>query len=368
VALKTSDFDYDLDSERIAQTPLEPRDASRMMVVNRTDGSISHRHFRDIGDYFSAGDLLIFNDTRVISARLFARKMVHAGSERGKARKGGLVELLLLHRRENGHWHALVKGKRVREGTRLTLFEPHSERQAGIQATIVAEGESGERVVAFEPPLHIGTTLDRIGAVPLPPYIHASLSDPERYQTVYSHDPGSAAAPTAGLHFTPELLLALRRQGVEFGFITLHIGLDTFQPVVAEYVKNHAMHSEFVKLSPHTTQQINQARLEGRRVVAVGTTVVRALESAAQKASCSDEDICAWRTVAAFEGPTKLFIRSNHRFRIVDRLITNFHLPRSTLLMLVSAFAGRDLTRQAYETAIENDYRFYSFGDAMFIL
>ena len=368
LALKTSDFDYDLDPKRIAQTPLEPRDASRMMVVNRADGSINHRRFRDIGDCFSAGDLLIFNDTRVILARLFARKMVPPGPGRSETREGGHVELLLLNRRENGHWHALVKGKRVREGTRLALLEPHGERRAGVQATIVAEGERGERVITFEPPLDIGMTLDRIGTVPLPPYIHTSLDDPERYQTVYSHHPGSAAAPTAGLHFTPELLLALRRQGVEFGFVTLHIGLDTFQPVAVEYVKNHSMHSEFVTLNLQTAQQINQARLAGRSVVAVGTTVARALESAAQKASCSDEDTCAWQTVAAFEGPTELFIMPGHRFRVVDRLITNFHLPRSTLLMLVSAFAGLDLTRQAYQAAIESDYRFYSFGDAMFIL
>lgn len=368
LALKTSDFDYDLDPKRIAQTPLEPRDASRMMVVNRADGSINHRRFQDIGDYFSAGDLLIFNDTRVILARLFARKTVPYGHRRSKTEKGGRVELLLLNQRENGHWHALVKGKRVREGTCLNLLEPHSGHRAGVQATIVAEGERGERVIAFEPPLDIGMTLNRIGTVPLPPYIHTSLGDPERYQTVYSCHLGSAAAPTAGLHFTPELLLALRRQGVEFGFVTLHIGLDTFQPVAEEYVKNHSMHSESVVLSPQTARQINQARLAGRRVIAVGTTVVRALESAAQKASCSDGDICAWQTVAAFEGPTELFIVSGHRFRVIDRLITNFHLPRSTLLMLVSAFAGLDLTRQAYQAAIENDYRFYSFGDAMLIL
>ena len=368
LALKTSEFDYDLDRNRIAQTPLEPRDASHMMVVNRANGSIVHRRFRDIGDYLSAGDLLIFNDTRVISARLFARKILPPGPGRSKTREGGHVELLLLNRRENGHWHALVKGKRVREGTRLTLLEPDSERRAGVQATVGAVGERGERVIAFEPPLDIGVTLDRVGSVPLPPYIHTSLANPERYQTVYARRPGSAAAPTAGLHFTPELLLALRQQGVEFGFVTLHIGLDTFRPVAAEYAKNHSMHSEFAVLSRQTAQQINQARLAGRRVVAVGTTAVRVLESAAQEASCADEDMCAWQTVAAFEGPTELFIIPGHRFRAVDALITNFHLPRSTLLMLVSAFAGLDLTRQAYQMAAENDYRFYSFGDAMFIL
>lgn len=366
--MKTSEFDYDLDPKRIAQTPLELRDASRLMVVNRMEGSIVDRHFRDIGDYLSAGDLLIFNDTRVIAARLFARKISSPGPGERSPREGGRVELLLLNRREDGNWHALVKGKRVRKGTRLTLLEPGGERRAGIEATVVGVGDRGERVIAFDPPLDIGAVLDRIGTVPLPPYIHTRLDDPERYQTVYAHRLGSAAAPTAGLHFTPELLLALRQQRVEFGFVTLHIGLDTFQPVVAEYVQDHPMHSEFVVLNQQTAQKINQARLAGRRVIAVGTTAVRVLEAAAQKAACMSEDACAWQTVAAFEGATELFITPGYRFRAVDRLITNFHLPRSTLLMLVSAFAGLDLTRRAYQRAIDNDYRFYSFGDAMMIL
>jgi S-adenosylmethionine:tRNA ribosyltransferase-isomerase len=366
--MKTSEFDYDLNPKRIAQLPLEPRDAARLMVVDRADRGITHRHFRDIGAYLSAGDLMIFNDTRVIPARLFARKILPPRSTNGAATVGGRVELLLLNRRENGYWHALVKGKRVRQGTRLTLLEPDSEQRAGVEATVVDVGERGERVLAFDPPLDSGGTLERIGAVPLPPYIHTSLEDSERYQTVYARRPGSAAAPTAGLHFTPELLVALRQQGIEYGFITLHIGLDTFRPVATEDIQDHPMHSEWAVLSPQTARRINKARLAGHRVVAVGTTAVRVLESAAHKAACVGDGECAWQSVAAFEGPTDLFITPGYHFKAVDRLITNFHLPRSTLLMLVSAFAGLDLTRQAYQVAIDTGYRFYSFGDAMLIL
>lgn len=366
--MKTCEFDYDLDPKRIAQTPLEPRDASRLMVVNRADDTVAHRHFRDIGDYLSAGDLLVFNNSRVIPARLFARKVLPSGPGGTKASEGGRVELLLLNRQANGHWQALVKGKRVRKGTRLALLAPDSERQVGVEALVLDVGERGERMIAFDPPLDTYSALDQIGTVPLPPYIHTNLSDPERYQTVYARWPGSAAAPTAGLHFTPESLLALRQRGVEFGFVTLHIGLDTFRPVVAEEIEDHVMHSEFAVLSPQVAQQINETRLSGRRVVAVGTTVVRVLESAAQEAARMCEGTCAWQTVAAFEGPTELFISPGYRFRVVDSMITNFHLPRSTLLMLVSAFAGVDLTRRAYQTAIEEGYRFYSFGDVMVIL
>jgi S-adenosylmethionine:tRNA ribosyltransferase-isomerase len=378
--MKTSEFDYLLDPERIAQTPLEPRDASRLMVVSRADGSIAHRHFCDIGDYLSAGDFLVFNDSRVIPARLFAHKLHAPQSGETGPQKGGRVELLLLNQQENGHWHVLIKGKRVRQGTRLGLVEPAGGHWTGIEATVVRLGEQGERLVAFDPPLDDNGVLDQIGSVPLPPYIHVPLDDAERYQTVYARRPGSAAAPTAGLHFTPELLLDLRRRGIKFGFVTLHIGLDTFRPVAAEQIKDHSMHTEFAVLDPHTAAQINQARLAGRRVVAVGTTAVRVLETAAQKTLsratqvskgptiCADQDTCAWQTVAAFEGPTDLFITPGYRFKTVDRLVTNFHLPRSTLLMLVSALAGLELTRRAYQEAIEHGYRFYSFGDAMLIL
>jgi S-adenosylmethionine:tRNA ribosyltransferase-isomerase len=394
--MKTSEFDYDLAPEHIAQTPVGPRDASRLMVVNRADGSIVHRYFRDIGDYLSADDLLVFNDSRVIPARLFAHKLWPPRPGETEPRKGGCVELLLLNRRENGHWHALVKGKRVREGTRLALLESETGCWAGIEATVTGLGERGERLIAFDPPLEIGDALDRIGTVPLPPYIRTALDDPERYQTVYARWPGSVAAPTAGLHFTPELLSALRRRGIQFGFVTLHIGLDTFRPVSTEQIEDHPMHTEFVLLNPQTAEQVNQARLAGRRVVAVGTTVVRVLESAAQRtlvrarlsstrlnssqaaeasaeasiepAACMGQGACAWQTVTAFEGPTDMFITPGYRFGVVDRLVTNFHLPRSTLLMLVSAFAGLDLIRRAYQAAIETGYRFYSFGDAMLIL
>jgi S-adenosylmethionine:tRNA ribosyltransferase-isomerase len=367
--MKTSEFDYELDPRRIAQRPLEPRDAARLMVVNRADGSIAHRRFSDIGDYLSAGDLLILNDTRVLQARLFARKKLPPGSDQDRPRLGGRVEILLLNQQKDGRWTALVKGKRVREATRLVLLEPDSDRPAGVEATVVQVKDRGERVVVFDPPLDVGLDLDQLGSVPLPPYIHTELEDPERYQTVYARMLGSAAAPTAGLHFTPELLLALRRAGIETEFVTLHIGLDTFQPVVTEHIENHPMHTEWVALRQHSAQHINQTRLSGHRVVAVGTTAVRALETAAQKAvDMCKEGTCPWQTVAAFEGATKLFITPGYRFRAVDHLITNFHLPRSTLLMLVSAFAGIGLTRKAYQTAIDEGYRFYSFGDAMLIL
>jgi S-adenosylmethionine:tRNA ribosyltransferase-isomerase len=374
--MKTSEFDYELDPGRIAQTPLEPRDASRLMVVNRAEGSIVHRRFRDIGDYLAADDLLVFNESRVIPARLFAHKLLPPQPGEAGWQKGGRVELLLLKQREDGSshentgtvWHALVKGKRIRQGTRLALLEPRTRARTGIEATVVQVGELGERVIAFDPDLDVGAALEQIGVVPLPPYIHTALDDAERYQTVYARRPGSAAAPTAGLHFTPELLLSLRKQGVHFGFVTLHIGLDTFRPVSVEQIQEHHMHSEFFVLDAPTCAQVNQARLAGRNIVAVGTTVVRVLESAAQKTACASDGACALQTVAAYEGPTDLFITPGYRFRVVDRLITNFHLPCSTLLMLVAAFAGLDLARYAYQAAIENDYRFYSFGDAMLIL
>jgi S-adenosylmethionine:tRNA ribosyltransferase-isomerase len=366
--MKTSDFDYDLDPGRIAQTPIEPRDASRLMVVDRADNSITHRRFFDLADYLSAGDLLVFNDSRVIPARLFARKILPPGPGERAPREGGRVELLLLNHQQNGGWQALVKGKRVRKGTRLAVLDPATEQPAGIVAQVVGVGERGERRVRFEPPLEMGADLNGVGTVPLPPYIHTELHDPERYQTVYARWPGSAAAPTAGLHFTPELLLSLRQRGVAFSYVTLHIGLDTFSPVTAEQIQDHPMHSEYAVLGGQTAERINRTRLAGHKVVAVGTTAVRVLETAAEKAACNGGGACAWQTVAAFEGPTDLFITPGYPFKAVDRLITNFHLPRSTLLMLVAGFAGVELTHRAYQTAVETGYRFYSFGDAMLIL
>ena len=362
--MKTSGFDYDLSPELIAQTPIEPRDASRLMVVHRAAGQIEHRTFHDVGEYLRAGDLLVLNQTRVIPARLFGRK---AGT-------GGQVELLLLTRHGEHVWEALVRGKGLRPGTRVELQAASHKLQDKAQTTqhapptmaeIVAETESGGRLVRFDRPVE--PLLDELGTVPLPPYIHRPLADPERYQTVYGRIEGSVAASTAGLHFTPELLVDLRQKGVEMAFVTLHIGLDTFRPVKEEEVEEHQIHTEWYELTASVAEEVNRARLEGRRVIAVGTTVVRALESAA--AGCAGEgQACAWRTVSAYSGPTALFIYPSYRFRVVEAMITNFHLPRSTLLMLVSAFAGQELILRAYQEAIQQRYRFFSFGDAMLLL
>jgi len=355
--MKTSDFDYDLPPDLIAQTPVEPRDASRLMVVHRATGQIEHRPFRDVGDYLRPGDLLVLNQTRVLPARLWGRKV----------ETGGRVELLLLKQHDERTWEALVRGKGLRPGVRIQLQEAGKRQQSlsPVTAEIVAETDAGGRLVCFEQPIQ--PLLDELGVVPLPPYIHQPLADPERYQTVYGRIVGSVAAPTAGLHFTPELLMRLRRQGVEMAFITLHIGLDTFRPVKEERIEEHQIHTEWYELTAPVAEQINRARLEGRRVMAVGTTVVRALESAAGGREPAGES-CAWRTVSACAGPTDLFIYPGYRFRVVEGMITNFHLPRSTLLMLVSAFAGRELIFRAYKEAIRLRYRFFSFGDAMLLL
>jgi len=347
--MKTSDFDYELPPEFIAQTPIEPRDAARLMVAHRDRATdrIEHRRFRDLGEYLRPGDVLVSNESRVLHARLFGRKVP----------TGGRVELLLLRPRDDVTWEALVRpGRRIREGTRLAF-----ENEAGVhvEAEVIERTAAGGRVVRFDRP--VAPLLDELGVVPLPPYIHTPLADPARYQTIYAHTPGSVAAPTAGLHFTPDLLLALRRQGIQFEFVTLHISLDTFRPVGEERVEDHAMHTEWCELTAPVARRLNQARLEGRRIVAVGTTSVRVLETAA-RAACGPEDI------AAFRGPTNLFIYPGYRFRVVDVLITNFHLPRSTLLLLVSAFAGPELIQRSYQEAIRACYRFYSFGDAQLLL
>jgi S-adenosylmethionine:tRNA ribosyltransferase-isomerase len=351
--MKTSDFDYELPPEFIAQMPIEPRDAARLMVVHRDSGHIEHRRFRDLGEYLQPGDVLVCNESRVLHARLFGHKVP----------TGGRVELLLLQPRDDVAWEALVRpGRRIREGTRIA-FE--NESGVRVEAEVIDRTAAGGRVVRFDRP--VAPLLDALGMVPLPPYIHAPLADPERYQTIYARSPGSVAAPTAGLHFTPDLLLALRRQGIQFEFVTLHISLDTFRPVGEETVENHRMHTEWCELTAEVARRLNQVRLEGRRIVAVGTTSVRVLETAAQ-AACGSEGTCGWQTVAAFRGPTNLFIYPGYRFRVVDTLITNFHLPRSTLLLLVSAFAGRELIWQSYQEAIQARYRFYSFGDAQLLL
>jgi len=355
--METSQFDYTLPQVLIAQTPVEPRDSSRLMVVHRETGQIEHRTFRDIGEYLRPGDLLILNQTRVIPARLFGRK---AGT-------GGKVEVLLLHRQDDRTWEALVRGKKLRPGTRIELKPPAGSNlgKSVIPAEIVSETESGGRLIRFEQPVE--PLLDDLGTIPLPPYIHQPLADPERYQTVYGRIEGSVAASTAGLHFTPELLMELRGMGVDMAFITLQIGLDTFRPVKEERVEDHQIHTEWTELTAPVAEQINRAKLEGRRIIAVGTTAVRALESAA--GGCGPEgEVCGWQTVSAYSGSTDLFIYPGYEFRAVDAMVTNFHLPRSTLLMLVSAFAGRDLIFEAYRQAIERRYRFFSFGDAMLLL
>jgi len=341
----TSDFDYDLPPELIAQTPVEPRDASRLLVLDRARDTLAHRHFGDILDYLQPGDLLVANETRVIPARLFARKVP----------SGGRVEMLLLARRGPRTWETLVKGRQVTVGQRLCL--PDHLGSASLDAVVEGITPAGCRLVTFDEPIE--AHWQRLGMVPLPPYIHEPLAQSERYQTVYARVEGSAAAPTAGLHFTPELIQSTTELGVQWATVLLHIGLDTFRPVSEQHVEDHVMHSEYCSLSAETAQRINDAKDNGRRVIAVGTTSVRVLETAGQDAP---------HGVQPWEGPSRLFIYPGYRFRVVDALITNFHLPRSSLLMLVSAFAGPDSIRRAYAEAIRLRYRFYSFGDAMLLL
>jgi S-adenosylmethionine:tRNA ribosyltransferase-isomerase len=342
--LKTSDFDYELPPGCIAQTPAVPRDHSRLMVLDRNDGAIADRLFYELPGFLRRGDVLVFNDTRVLPARLGGRR----------ADSGGRVEVLLLRRIREGVWEGLVRpGKQLVAGAKVEI---ENGGKPPVTAEIVGVGEDGVRTIAFADE----SRLPQLGRVPLPPYIHTPLDDPERYQTVYSREPGSAAAPTAGLHFTPELLRKIDDNGVDRLFVTLHIGLDTFRPVRVDDPSQHRVHREYGILSAEVAARLARARNEGSRIIAVGTTTVRLLESV------------AWQSTAAsimpFAGWVDLFILPGHEFRLVDGLITNFHLPRSSLLMLVSAFAGRETVRRAYETAVARGYRFYSFGDAMFII
>jgi S-adenosylmethionine:tRNA ribosyltransferase-isomerase len=339
--MKTSDFDYDLPVEFIAQTPVEPRDASRLLVMDRKSGKVSHTVFREIGRYLNPGDLMVLNETRVMPARLPSRKLPG----------GGRAEILLLSKVDDDIWEAIVGGQGLKEGRRVQVIE-------GPVAEIIQVFEGSRRLVRFDLPVE--PFLKKVGQMPLPPYIHACLEDPERYQTVFSRQLGSAAAPTAGLHFTPELLDELQVAGIEFAYVTLHVGLDTFAPVTEEDPSEHLIHTEWCELSSGTAQAINSARQKGGRVVAVGTTSVRTVESAARGA--------APEGIVPYNGPTALYILPGYDFRAVDAMLTNFHLPRSTLIMLVSAFAGRELTLHAYEVAKQEGYRFYSFGDAMLIL
>ncbi|HHB91167.1 MAG TPA: tRNA preQ1(34) S-adenosylmethionine ribosyltransferase-isomerase QueA [Anaerolineae bacterium] len=354
-----AEYDYDLPPERIAQTPIEPRDHARMLVLHRDSGQIEHKHVYDIIDYLNPGDLLVLNDTRVIPARLLGRKET-----------GGRAEVFLLRELEDGRWEALVKGKSLTPGKKVII-----EREGAPTVTAIIEEEldGPRRIVRFD--RDIDHLLDELGEIPLPPYIHRPLEDPERYQTIYGRHEGAVAAPTAGLHFTPELLIALREKGVQFAYVTLHVGLGTFQPVKEENALAHKMHSEWMELTPATARLINDTRLAGGRIVAVGTTSVRVLETAAKIAlglKPSDPAppnlVCGWKTVAAWTGETDLYIYPGHHFRAVDAMLTNFHLPKSTLLLLVAAFAGKDLIFKAYEEAIREGYRFFSFGDAMLIL
>lgn len=371
--MDTSLFTYDLPAQFIAQQPAEPRDSSRLLVLHRADGRLEHRTFRDLGEYLRPGDLLVANDSRVIPARLHGRK-----------RTGGLVEIFLLRPRDDDEclWEVLVRGRGLQRGVDIKIErETPGETSAhpSIHAEIVDVLASGARLVRFSTPIR--PYLDELGEIPLPPYITQYEGDRERYQTVFSRPEGSAAAPTAGLHFTPELLLSLREQGVQFDTVTLHVGLDTFRPVEVERVEDHAIHSEWAVLTSPTARHVNEVTLAGGRIVAVGTTSVRTLEwgaTGAQGLDPYDAGSCPWQRVAAFSGDVDLFIYPGYRFRAVDVLLTNFHLPRSSLLMLVSAFiaqahpadpdAGRRILLDAYETAKSAGYRFFSFGDAMLIL
>ena len=340
--MRTSDFDYHLPESSIAQTPVEPRDSSRLLILDRASGQIEHRFFRDLVLYLHPNDLLVLNQTRVIPARIYARKPT-----------GGRVELLLLRRRDVLTWEALVGGKGLKMASRVKVED-------GPEAEVVEILEGSERLIRFSEPIE--PYFSKVGNVPLPPYIHEKLNDPERYQTVYAHEPGSAAAPTAGLHFTPRLLGELKSSGVKIAYVTLHVGLDTFAPVTEDDPEEHKIHTEWCELSQETANLINQTKQGGGRVIAVGTTSVRTLESAA---SLNTEH---GSLITAFSGPTSIFILPGYQFKIVDAMITNFHLPKSTLIMLVSAFAGRERILSTYETAVKEGYRFYSFGDAMLIV
>jgi S-adenosylmethionine:tRNA ribosyltransferase-isomerase len=347
--VKTSDFDYSLPPEFIAQTPVEPRDQARLMVLKRSDSSLAHRRFYEVTDYLGKGDMLVFNDSRVIPARLSGRK----------ADTGGKLELLLLRRLAPNLWETLVRpARRTRIGSRLELVdEPTEGSQPVTKVTteVVELRDSGRRVVRFSDE----TRLPRLGSIPLPPYIHAPIKDPERYQTIYASVSGSLAAPTAGLHFTPGLINQIEAKGVNCLFVTLHVGLDTFLPVREENPLEHPIHRELGLISEEVAHHLSQAKREGRRIICVGTTTVRLLEAAAQASGPLH--------LEPFDGWVSLFILPGHRFQVANGLITNFHLPRSTLLMLVTAFAGRDLISRAYQEAITEGYRFYSFGDAMLI-
>ena len=341
VRYKKSDFYYDLPPEQIAQTPAEPRDSSRLFVYDRERDKIEHRIFRDVTDYLKAGDVLVINNTKVLPARLYAH-----------TEHGGLIEILLLKRLERDKWEVLAKpGKKCAIGKSFKIGDKLSFTVEGIT-------DSGERIINFAYDGVFENILEEVGSMPLPPYIREKLKDKDRYQTVYAKTDGSAAAPTAGLHFTPELLKKIRDMGVEIVEVLLHVGLGTFRPVKEDIITDHKMHGEYYEVSEQAAAALNRAKAEGRRVIAVGTTSVRTLESA------TGED----GVVRAGSGETYIFIYPPYKFRCVDALITNFHLPESTLVMLVAALVGREKILSLYKTAVDEKYRFFSFGDAMFII
>jgi len=340
--LKTSDFYYDLPEELIAQTPLQQRDSSRLLRMNRSTGELEHRHFFDLPSFLNPGDCLVLNNPRVLPARLLGKRVP----------SGGAVEVLLLKDCGDGVWECLTKpGKKCREGSELTFGD------GLLTATVETVLDTGNRMIRFHYEGIFLEVLERLGKMPLPPYIREELEDGERYQTVYSKINGSAAAPTAGLHFTPELLKQIEEKGVHIAYITLHVGLGTFRPVKADDITDHHMHSEFCMIDAETAEVLNRTKENGGRVICVGTTSCRTLESFADENGRFRET----------SGWTDIFIYPGYRFKAMDALVTNFHLPESTLVMLVSAFAGRDHVLHAYETAVENRYRFFSFGDAMYI-
>jgi S-adenosylmethionine:tRNA ribosyltransferase-isomerase len=340
--MRTEDFDYHLPPELIAQRPANPRDSSRLMILDRSNQEITHSEFRKLPTFLKAGDGLVLNETQVIPARLHGRKIPG----------GGKIEVLLLKRVGNQTWEAMVGGKGLIPGKMIAI-------NSGPQATILEDLGRSKRLIQFEQP--ISPDLDHMGEMPLPPYIQAPLMHPGEYQTVFARKRGSVAAPTAGLHFTSEILEKMSTLGVQIARVTLHVGLDTFAPVHEENPDDHKIHSEWCQVTPETAQSINAVHRNGGRIISVGTTSTRTLETAARQANQPG-------LIAAYEGATELYILPGHTFKAVDAILTNFHLPRSTLLMMISAFAGEEFVRRAYAEAIRQSYRFYSFGDAMLIL
>ena len=339
--MKKSDFNFELPEDLIAQTPLERRDASRLLVLDKETGALEHRHFYDLPDFLQEGDCLVLNDSRVLPARLL-----------GCRSSGGGVELVLLRDLGDGKWECLSRpGRKTKPGTELSFGEGE------LTATVLEVAEGGNRIVQFRYDGIFLEVLERLGKMPLPPYIKAELQDAERYQTVYSRELGSAAAPTAGLHFTEELLDTIASRGVKLCYVTLHVGLGTFRPVKEDEIEDHAMHAEFCMIPEETARIVSETKRNGGRVIAVGTTSCRTLESFAREDG----------TLPAASGWTEIFIYPGYRFKCIDALVTNFHLPESTLIMLVSALAGREHVLNAYQTAVKERYRFFSFGDAMFI-